>query len=177
VLWRRCLRGADCRERRVTPRDARTPTGAARKERRVTLNIDFAETFAELAGATPDPGVEGTSPVPLLDQSATTWRTDLLNEHWDGQIPDFAQVRGLFAKPGKPTHTWKYVELQTSEKELYNEDNDPFERGTSPGASTNAGLITIMANRLCELDPGWPGTAAPSAAGSVPDENSDDDPE
>jgi hypothetical protein len=56
-------------------------------------------------------------------------------------------------------------------------DNGPFELGNVTGASSNAGLIAIMANRLRELDPGWPGTAAPRAAGSVPDENTDDDPE
>ena len=150
----------------------------ARKETRITLNIDFAETFAELAGATPDPGVEGTSLVPLLNKSATSWRTDLLNEHWDGQIPDFAQVRGLFTKPGKTPKTWKYVELATDEKELYNENNDPFELTNVAGVPGNAGLIAITAARLRALDPGWPGNAAPPTAPpagtSGPDDNSDD---
>jgi arylsulfatase A-like enzyme len=139
----------------------------ARKEKRITLNIDFAQTFAQLAGATPDPGVEGTSLVPLLDNSATSWRSDLLNEHWDGKIPDFAQVRGLFTKPGKTPHTWKYVELATDEKELYNEDSDPFELANGAGLSGNAGLTAIMAARLRQLDPGWPETAAPVATAPV----------
>src|SRR5262249_46150311 len=142
------------------------------------LNIDFAETFAEVAGATPDPGVEGTSLVPLLDGSATTWRTDLLNEHWDGNIPDFAQVRGLFAKPRKAQHTWKYVELQTDERELYNEDSDKPELTNVAGAAGNAALIAIMADRLRELDPGWPANAgSPRAPGAVPDGNDDDEEE
>src|SRR5262249_45566426 len=132
----------------------------ARKEQRITLNIDFAQTFAELAGATPDPGVEGMSLVPLLRNDATTWRSDLLNEHWDGTIPDFAQVRGLFTKPGKPAHIWKYVELASNEKELYNEDTDGFELGNVAGNAGNAALIAIMAARLRALDPGWPETAA-----------------
>jgi len=152
-------------------------TPRARKEKRITLNIDFAQTFAALAGATPDPGVEGMSLVPLLDKSVTTWRTDLLNEHWDAQIPDFAQVRGLFTKPGKTPHTWKYVELATDEKELYNEDSDPSELGNVAGAPGNAGLIAITAARLRELDPGWPGTAAaaaPAPAGPAPNEGEDD---
>ena len=76
-----------------------------------------------------------------------------------------------------PTHTWKYVELQTNEKELYNEDRAPSELGNVSGASTNASLIAIMANRLRELDPGWPGTATATAPGSAADENTDDDPE
>jgi len=149
----------------------------ARKERRITLNIDFAQTFAEVAGATPDPGVEGMSLVPLLRNDATTWRSDLLNEHWDGKIPDFAQVRGLFTKPGKTPHTWKYVELATDEKELYNEDSDPFELANGAGTSGNAALIAIMAERLRQLDPGWPETAAPGATAPVGTGNDPDDDE
>jgi arylsulfatase A-like enzyme len=150
---------------------------SARKEKRITLNIDFAETFAELAGATPDPGVEGTSLVPLLDNSATTWRTDMLNEHWDGKIPTFAQVRGLFTKPVKTPHIWKYVELVTGEKELYNEDTDPFELTNVAGNAGNAGLVAIMAARLRELDPGWTGSAAAAAAPVLigPDYDNDDE--
>src|SRR5262245_26947532 len=150
----------------------------ARKEKRITLNIDFAETFAELAGATPDPGVEGVSLVPLLDKSATTWRTDLLNEHWDGQNIDFAQVRGLFTKPGKTPKTWKYVELATDEKELYNKNNDPFELTNVSGVSGNGGFIAITAARLRELAPGWPTTAAPPqsppATTTAPNDDTDD---
>jgi len=44
-----------------------------RTEKRITLDIDFAETFVEVAGATPDPGVEGTSLVPLLGAEAYYW--------------------------------------------------------------------------------------------------------
>jgi arylsulfatase A-like enzyme len=40
------------------------------------LNIDHGQTIAELAGATPDPGVEGMSLVRLLDGTAPSWRTD-----------------------------------------------------------------------------------------------------
>ena len=149
----------------------------ARKEKRITLNIDFAQTFAELAGATPDPGVEGKSLVPLLRNDATTWRSDLLNEHWDGNIPDYAQVRGLFTKPGKPAHTWKYVELASDEKELYNEDTDSFELGNVAGNSGNAALIAIMADRLRALDPDWPEAAASGAAGPIGGGSDPDDDE
>ena len=43
------------------------------------------------------------------------------------------------------------------------------------GVSGNAALIAIMADRLRELDPGWPANA--SAPGSTPDENNDDEEE
>jgi hypothetical protein len=41
----------------------------------------------------------------------------------------------------------------------------------------NAGLMAIMAVRVLELDPGWPGTAAASATALVratPDPDNDD---
>ena len=148
----------------------------ARKDSRITLNIDFAQTFAELAGATPDPGVEGRSLVPLLDGSATSWRTDMLNEHWNGKIPTFAQVRGLFTKPGGTPHIWKYVELVSGEKELYNLDRDPFELSNVARNSSNAALVATMAARLRELDPGWTGSAPAAAAPTAfpPDYANDD---
>jgi arylsulfatase A-like enzyme len=147
-----------------------------RKERRVALNIDYAETFAKLAGATPDPGVEGVSLVPLLAKSAIRWRTATLNEHWNGAIPTFAQVRGKFRKPGDVKHVWKYVELVTGEKELYNEDHDPFELTNVVADPANAALVATMAARLRELDPGWTGSAqaAPSQGAAGPDYMDDD---
>ncbi len=147
-----------------------------RAERRVALNIDYAETFAKLAGATPDPGVEGVSLVPLLAKTASRWRSATLNEHWNGAIPTFAQVRGKFRKPGDVKHVWKYVELVTGEKELYNEDHDPFELTNVVADPANAALVATMAARLRELDPGWAGSAqaAPSQGAAGPDYMDDD---
>jgi N-acetylglucosamine-6-sulfatase len=119
------------------------------------LNIDHGETIAELAGATPDPGVEGASLVRLLDGTAASWRIDFLEEHWDatpgdetdvGSIPTYAEVRG---------EQWKYNELVTAESELYDELADPFELlnvVTDPG---NASVVSSMATRLRQLRPGW----------------------
>ena len=127
-----------------------------RTETGVGLNIDHGETIAELAGATPDPGVEGASLLHLLDGTAPSCRTDFLEEHWDstpgdetdvGSIPTYAEVRGT---------QWKYNEYVTNEQELYDEIADPFEllNGvTDPG---NASVVTSMAARLRELRPGWP---------------------
>ncbi len=148
----------------------------SRKEDRIALNIDYAETFAQLAGATPDPGVEGVSLLPLIANNATGWRTDMLNEHWNGKIPTFAQVRGAFTKSGDAAHTWKYVELVTGEKELYNEDTDPFELTNVVTDPSNAALVAIMAARLRELDPGWTGSApAATSQGAAGPDYMDDD--
>src|SRR5262249_37476234 len=50
----------------------------------VTLNIDFAPTLAELAGATPTHAVDGRSLVPLLSTNpppVSSWRQSILLEH------------------------------------------------------------------------------------------------
>ena len=100
----------------------------------------------------------------------------MLNEHWNGKIPTFAQVRGLFTKPGGTPHIWKYVELVSGEKELYNLDRDPFELSNVAGNASNAALEATMAARLRELDPGWPGSAPAAAAPTAfpPDYANDD---
>src|SRR5713101_5557864 len=73
-----------------------TPSPRPRHAPRPGLNIDYAELIAELTGALPDPGVEGRSLKRLLCGIDKTWRTDILNEHWNGTIPTNAQVRGVF---------------------------------------------------------------------------------
>src|SRR5262245_29883075 len=131
------------------------------------LNIDHGETWAELGGATSDPGVEGLSMVRLLDGTIPSWQDDFLNEHWDGtpdseetdvgQITTNAQVRGT---------PWKYTEYDPAEKELYNELTDPFELTNVASDPANAATVAALAARLRELRPGWP--ASPSGAFLVP---------
>jgi arylsulfatase A-like enzyme len=121
------------------------------------LNIDHGETWAELGGATPDPGVEGMSMVRLLDGTIQSWRSDFLEEHWNGTIPTYAEVRGT---------PWKYNEYQTGESELYDETADPFELTNVVTDPANAGTVATLAARLRELRPGWP--ASPSGAFLAP---------
>jgi len=111
------------------------------------LNIDHAETLSELAGATADPGVEGMSMVQLLDGTAPAWRADFLEEHWNGTITTYAQVRG---------DPWKYTEYTTNESELYNEPTDPSELTNVVTDPDNAAVAAALAQRLRELRPGWP---------------------
>ncbi len=111
------------------------------------LNIDHAETLSELAGATPDPGVEGQSMVHLLDGTAPAWRADFLEEHWNGKITTYAQVRGV---------PWKYTEYTTNEAELYDESTDVFELTNVVDDPGNAAVVSTLAQRLRELRPGWP---------------------
>ena len=117
------------------------------------LNIDHGLTLSELAGAIADPGVEGMSMVRLLDGTTSSWRSDFLEEHWDGPIPTYAEVRGT---------PWKYNEYQTGEAELYDLSLDPFELANVVTDPANADTVAAQAAHLRALRPGWP--ASPSGA-------------
>jgi arylsulfatase A-like enzyme len=117
-----------------------------RTDGRIVLNVDFAATIADLAGVQPPELVNGVSVKPLLDNTAASWRTDFLNEHWNGKIPDNGVVKGEFNGA-----TWKYVEYVTGETELYNLDLDPFELTNVTNDPANATLKATMAARLHDL--------------------------
>ena len=128
-----------------TPLLVRYPgAGADRVDSSLVSNVDIAPTFAELAGATPGNDVDGRSLVPLLEGSAGPWRTSLLLEQQDptadGIAPPFWAVR---------TAGWKYVELDTGEKELYDLARDPYEM---ENVVTDPGNAPVVASLAAELD-------------------------
>ena len=81
---------------------------------RLTLNTDFAPTFADLAGA--DFRADGRSLAPLLRSENPPWRSAVLLEKL-----------GKGAYEGIRTETHKYVEYDTGRKELYDLEADPYE--------------------------------------------------
>jgi len=122
------------------------PAGASAKE--MSLNIDFAPTFAELAGVSVPEFVDGRSLVPLLSgASPATWRSAFLIEHWSGgggqplETPSYAGIRN---------ETHKYVEYDTGEKELYDLSSDPYELQSFPEGIDPA-LLDGFSSRLESL--------------------------
>ena len=119
------------------------------------LNIDFAFTFAELAGLVPPVQEDGRSMVRLLADTDPAWRIDHLYEQWldadqeDNALvpPTLAQVRGT---------QWKYTEYVSGETELYDLMTDPFELDNQTNNPAYAALKTQLAVRLRQLRPGWP---------------------
>jgi N-acetylglucosamine-6-sulfatase len=102
----------------------------------IAENIDLYPTFAQLAGATPNPAVDGHSLVPLLHgQAVPRWRTAALVEHHGPDLsatdPDFENGNA----GGNPT-TYEairlgnavYVEYTNGDREYYRIDRDPDER-------------------------------------------------
>jgi N-acetylglucosamine-6-sulfatase len=111
----------------------------------IALNIDLAPTIAELAGASTPSFVDGRSLVPFLSEdSPSTWRTAFLLEHWNGgngeprQAPTYAAIR---------TETYKYVEHDNGEKELYDLSSDPYEL-ESLHETADPALIEDLKSRL-----------------------------
>jgi N-acetylglucosamine-6-sulfatase len=103
----------------------------------LTLSVDFAPTFAELAGATLPVEADGRSLVPLLEgKPPASWRQAVLLEQFavppappktsELQEPDDAS--SYPSHRGIRTATYKYVEYGTGEKEVYDLKKDPDER-------------------------------------------------
>lgn len=105
----------------------RYPGQSARVDHRLVTNVDLASTFAQLAGATPTIPQDGASLVPLVTQTGAAIRTGVLL-HWAGgdqlgnPTPD-----AVPAYWGLRTERYRYVELATGERELYDLAVDPYE--------------------------------------------------
>ena len=89
------------------------------------LNIDFAPTFAELAGVSAPAFIDGRSLVPLLtgDTPPTDWRSAFLLEHWN----EYAQQWMIPGYKGLRTSNHVYVEYGSGDYEFYDLQDDPYE--------------------------------------------------
>jgi arylsulfatase A-like enzyme len=146
------------------------PKGATRNL--ITGNVDYAPTFAALAGVTPPSFVDGRSFAPLLTKSppaASAWRDAYLIEHWEQsgaeaagtgpQEPDDGDqigtpAAGTKAIPelhGLRTARYTYVELVTGEKELYDNSTDPYQL-TNIASSASPSLLASLHTQLAALE-------------------------
>jgi N-acetylglucosamine-6-sulfatase len=82
---------------------------------KLTLNTDFFPTFTDLAGVTTPGYVDGRSLRPVLEGSATTWRTAILLEIRPS-------ILGIRTSDGR-----KYIEYGDGFKEYYDLKADPNE--------------------------------------------------
>ena len=107
---------------------------------RITLNIDLAPTFADLAGASLPTFIDGRSLRPLFASDAATWRTAFLGEFWNkGDTKTYKAIRTASAV--------KYVEYEKKgKKELYNLNDDPYEL-----ESQHDTVDTALRNDMLEL--------------------------
>jgi N-acetylglucosamine-6-sulfatase len=92
---------------------------------KLALNTDYLPTFLDLAGAQIPSYADGRSLRPVLEGSATTWRSTILPEAAANYSPAYEGIRTESAG-GAPKR--KYIEYAGGAKELYNLDTDPYER-------------------------------------------------
>jgi N-acetylglucosamine-6-sulfatase len=120
----------------------------------LVLNLDFAPTLAAVGGTTA-PGAEGANFLPLLNGTATGWRSDFLIEHADTRVvtvPAYCAVRD---------ERYIYVEYSTTdplgnrEQELYDLQKDPYELSnlliTDPANPKVIATRAAMYNRMVQL--------------------------
>ena len=96
-------------------------------------NIDLRPTFAEIAGAPPNPGVDGVGFAALLRGEPGTGRNVALVEHHEPRVsredPDHQErpdgVPPTYTAIRTPEGT--YVEHVTGEREFYDDRADPFQ--------------------------------------------------
>ncbi len=135
--------------------------GAVRNE--LTINADFAPTFADLAGIAAPAFVDGRSLRPLLHAvplADVPWRDAVLLER--GREPDVVVAPGHTIVPadqtqkrrnpaslrGIRTARYAYIEyLSTGERELYDVESDPFQRH-NVAANASAELLQRLSARL-----------------------------
>jgi arylsulfatase A-like enzyme len=133
--------------------------GRAVQDRRLALNIDYAPTFAALAGRRL-PGAEGLSLLPVIAGLQPGWRHDFLIEHLQGppqtDVPTYCGVRG---------ERYKYVLYQTREEELYDLKLDPFELKNEASNPALAAVKDRLRTRLSTLctprPPGYTALGSP----------------
>jgi N-acetylglucosamine-6-sulfatase len=143
------------------------PAGATRAH--ITGNVDYAPTFAALAGATAPSFVDGRSLVPLLGASppaVSTWRHAYLVEHWQqagaeapGGGPQepadgdqaAAPANGIPELHALRTARYTYIEVATGETELYDHSVDPYELNNI-AATASPTLLAGFHNQLVALE-------------------------
>ncbi|MCX5758429.1 MAG: sulfatase-like hydrolase/transferase, partial [Candidatus Hydrogenedentes bacterium] len=90
----------------------------------MAINIDFAPTFLEAAGAAIPPAIQGRSFLPLLNDDGAPWRDAFLYEYfWERSFPQTPSVLGV------RMDRYKYMKYHGiwDRYELYDLQEDPNE--------------------------------------------------
>jgi N-acetylglucosamine-6-sulfatase len=133
----------------------------------ITANVDYAPTWADLAGVLIPTSVDGRSLVPYLQgETPAVWRKALLLEHagpslteasTDGTVepqdPFDVQAAATGGQPifaGIRTDAKTYLEYDDGERELYDHASDPNQLNNSY-STANPALVTRLSTWLGNL--------------------------
>jgi len=110
-------------------------------------NLDYAETFLEMAGANVPADMQGQSLVPLLKGSKPKWRDSLYYHYFE--FPSYHMVAKHF---GIRTSRYKLIRFyQFDEWEFYDLKQDPDELSNRYGDPKHAETIARLKRQLADL--------------------------
>lgn len=113
----------------------------------MALTTDLAPTIMEFAGASPMPGIDGRSLLPLLDGIPANWRKSFLIEYTtDIVFPRTLKMGYDAVRTGRHKFI-RYRELESMD-ELYDLQDDPYELTNLIGEPAAAGLRRQMESEL-----------------------------
>jgi N-acetylglucosamine-6-sulfatase len=128
------------------PRAARAGSAPAQ----MVQTIDFAPTLLELAGVQDTIRRQGMSLVPLLNGSATAWRSSVFLQYYSDQVFPRMLTMGYEAVRTERLKYIVYTELPGME-ELYDLDADPFEIQNLIGTERGRELVEGARAELARL--------------------------
>jgi arylsulfatase A-like enzyme len=122
-----------------------TPAGSACPE--MVLNVDFAQTFLDLAGVPALPTMQGRSLVPLLrGQRAANWRDAIYYQYFEHG------AHGVPRHYGVRTDRYKLIHYPTTgESELFDLRSDPDELRSIHDDPAQADRVQQLKTRLQQL--------------------------
>ena len=112
-------------------------------------NLDFAQTFLEIAGIVAPKDMQGESLVPLLKGNDTAWTRDAVYYHYY-EYPAVHMVKrhyGAVTKEYKLVHFYDDVD----EWELYDRKKDPQEMNNVYADPAYADIVKNMTAKLADL--------------------------
>ena len=135
-------------------------------DRHLVSNLDFAETFLDVAGAEIPDDMQGESLVPLLrGENPADWRDALYYQYYEFQ-PDRQTVHAVRRHNGVRTDRYKLIHFYNlGQWELFDLEKDPHEMTSVADDPAYADVLAGLKAKLAELQTEY---AVPDDAGSVP---------
>ncbi|MBX3279407.1 MAG: sulfatase [Acidobacteria bacterium] len=119
-----------------------------RKVSQVVANIDIAPTLLETAGMRAPNTMDGRSFLSIAEGKQTQWRSALLYEYyWERNFPQTPTIHALRSDRFKYIH---YHGIWDTD-ELYDLENDPFERRNLINDPAHAGTVKKMNRELFDM--------------------------
>ncbi len=134
--------------------------------RALVSNLDFAETFLDLAGVPIPDRMQGRSLAPLLrGQTPTNWRTSFYYQYFEYPEPHRVQPHyGVITERHKLVHFgglgpdyWELFDLQTDPSELRSVYDEPAYRGTRAALETELGRLRTELKVPAVIPQSWYG--------------------